>query len=278
MTERVTTRTGLALPRLGLGTWRMGEDRSRRRKELAALQRGLDLGLLLVDTAEMYGDGAAEELVGEALRGRRDQAVLVSKVLPVNASREGTRRACEASLRRLQTDHLDLYLLHWPGPHLLEDTLAAFADLVRDGKIRHYGVSNFDRAMMERAERLPGGESVAVNQVYYGLGERGPEWDLLPWCREHGVPVMAYSPFDGGDLLRHPVVCAVAERRRATPAQVALAWLLEQEGVVTFPKAGSVQHVEDDAAARDLRLGDDDRRELETALPPPSGPSPLATR
>lgn len=260
---------------LGLGTWRMAEDPRRREDELAALRLGLDLGMTVVDTAEMYGDGAAEELVGEAIRGRRDEVFLVSKVLPSNASAAGTVRACERSLRRLGTDRLDLYLLHWRGTVGLDETLDGFARLVDRGKIRHWGVSNLDLDDMEELVGLPGGDAVATDQVLYNLSRRGIEFDLLAWCEHRRLPVMAYSPVEQGQLLSHPAVAAVAQRHDATTAQVALAWVLRHDSIVTVPKAATPAHVRENAGALDLKLTDDDLSELDWAFPPPSRPLPL---
>ena len=260
---------------LGLGTWRMAEDRRRRAGELRALQVGLDLGLAVIDTAEMYGNGDAEELVAEAIGGRRDEAFLVSKVLPSNAGADATVRACERSLRRLATDRLDLYLLHWRGTTPLEETLKGFATLVDQGRIRHWGVSNFDRDDMDELVDATGGGAVATDQVLYNLSRRGIECDLLPWCVGRGVPVMAYSPIEQGRLLDHPALRAVAERHEATPAQVALAWVLRHDGVVTVPKAGTPEHVQENCGALDLRLTEEDRGELDAAFPPPAAPQSL---
>jgi diketogulonate reductase-like aldo/keto reductase len=267
--------SGEAVPALGQGTWHMGESRRHRQDEIAALRLGIDLGMTLVDTAEMYADGAAEGVVAEAIAGRRDEVFLVSKVLPQNASRRRTIAACEASLRRLRTDRLDLYLLHWRGHPPLSETLEAFAKLVDAGKIRHWGVSNFDGADMQELVDLPGGAAVATNQVLYNLTRRGIEYDLLPWCTARGIPVMAYSPVEQGRLLGHARLKAVAARHGATPAQVAIAWVLRQDGVFTIPKAGTAAHVRENHAALDLRLPADDLADLDRAFPPPSGPIPL---
>lgn len=260
---------------LGLGTWHMAEDARRRDDELGALRLGLDLGLTLVDTAEMYGGGNAEKLVGEAIRGRRDEVFLVSKVLPTNARADDTVRACEDSLRRLGTDWLDLYLLHWRGPAPLDETLEGFAKLVDDGKIGHWGVSNFDRDDLEELVGLTGGEAAATDQVLYNLGRRGVEWDVVPWCRDRGLPIMAYSPLEQGRLLDHPTLRAVAARHDATPAQIALAWVLGHDVVVTVPKAGTPAHVRENCGALELELTDEDLDELDVAFPPPTGPQPL---
>jgi len=266
--------SGRAVARLGQGTWRMGEQRARRAEEIAALRAGLDLGLALIDTAEMYGDGGAEELIGEALAGRREEAYVVSKVLPGNATRRGTIAACERSLRRLQTDYLDLYLLHWRQSEPLAETLEAFVALEKAGSIRAYGVSNFDRADLEESAGLRGGAKIAANQVLYGLEHRGIEWALLPWCRERGISIMAYSPLGSSSptvraLLRGRALQTIAERRAATPAQIALAFVLREAGVYAIPKAGRVEHVRENAGALEIELDADEIRELDAAFPPP---------
>ncbi|WP_285639986.1 aldo/keto reductase [Lentzea sp. NBRC 102530] len=265
--------SGETVPALGMGTWMMGDDPSRRAQELTALRTGLDLGLTLVDTAEMYGSGASEELVGEAITGRRDEVFLVSKVLPSNASAAGTVRACEASLRRLGTDRLDLYLLHWRGTVPFAETLEGFAALVEAGKIRHWGVSNFDLDDMRELTALPG--HCQTNQILYNLTRRGPEHDLLPWQAEAGIPIMAYSPVEQGRLLGSPALATVAGRHGATAAQVALAWVLRHPHVIAIPKASTAEHVRENAAARDLRLSPEDLADLDRAFPPPAGPTPL---
>jgi diketogulonate reductase-like aldo/keto reductase len=267
--------SGGAIPVLGQGTWRFAEDRRRREDEILALRFGLDLGMTLIDTAEMYADGAAEELVGEALAGRRHEAFLVSKVLPHHATRSGTIAACEGSLRRLRTSQIDLYLLHWRGDVPLGETLDAFQALVSAGKIRYWGVSNFDVSDMEELVALPGGSAVATDQVLYNLTRRGIEFDLLPWCRARGIPIMAYSPLEQGGMLGHPVLQSVAARHRATPAQVALAWLLQQGDVNAIPKAGTLEHVRKNQASLHLRLTKLDLAELDRAFPPPRKKRPL---
>jgi diketogulonate reductase-like aldo/keto reductase len=266
-----TLPSGEAVPVLGQGTWYMGDDRARRADEIAALRLGLDLGMTLIDTAEMYGNGAAEQPVGEAIAGRRDDVFLVSKVLPGNATRRGTIAACERSLQRLGTDRLDLYLLHWRGGTPLEDTLGAFETLTKAGKIRHFGVSNLDLADMEELWSLEGGAAAATDQVLYNLTRRGVEWDLLPWCRERGVPIVAYSPIEQGRLLRRPEVRAVAGRHGATPAQAALAWVLRHDDVIAIPKAGDPRHVQENRVALDLSLTEQDLAALDRAFPPPVG-------
>jgi len=231
----VTLPSGIQIPALGLGTWQMGETKARARDEIDSLRLGIDLGMTLIDTAEMYGEGGAELIVGKALEDRRDEVFLVSKVYPWNASRQGTIAACEASLHRLGTDRIDLYLLHWRGEHPLAETIAAFEALKAAGKIGAWGVSNFDTADMEELFSLPDGVKCAANQVLYNLSRRGIEHDLLPWCQARGVPVMAYSPIEQGRLVHHPQLIHIAKAYQATPAQVALAFLLEREGVIAIP-------------------------------------------
>jgi diketogulonate reductase-like aldo/keto reductase len=267
--------SGQAVPVLGQGTWNMAEDPRRRGDEIAALRLGLDLGMTLIDTAEMYADGAAETLVGEAIAGRRDEVFLVSKVLPQNASRRGTVAACEASLARLGTDRIDLYLLHWRGSHPLADTVAAFQTLQRDGKIGAWGVSNLDMADLAELAAVPGGGACATDQVLYNPGRRGIEFDLLPWCRARGVPVMAYSPVEQGRLLGHREIGRIAARHGATPAQVILAWVLRGDSVIAIPKAGRIAHVRENARALDLALDTDDLAAIDRAFPPPAKARPL---
>lgn len=271
----VTLPSGEPIPALGQGTWCMGDDKRRRAHELAALRQGLDLGLTLIDTAEMYGEGEAEKLVGEAIAGRRDDVFLVSKVLPENASRRGTISACEHSLRRLGTDRIDLYLLHWRGRVPLEETVEAFTRLCHDGKIRYWGVSNFDVADMEELIALAGKEGPAVNQVLYNLSRRGIEYDLLPWCRQRGIAIMAYSPVEQGRLIDHPELQRIGMKHDITPAQLALAWAIRNEGVSAIPKASHAAHVEENRAALDITLSADDLAALDRAYPPPSSPRPL---
>jgi diketogulonate reductase-like aldo/keto reductase len=267
---------GERIPALGLGTWHMGEDPAYRETELAALEAGLDLGLTLIDTAEMYADGATEELVGDAIAGRRDEVFLVTKVLPSNASHEKTIAACERSLRRLGTDRIDLYLLHWRGFPRLEETVSAFHELVEAEKIRHWGVSNFDVADLEELFGVPpNGPHVQTDQVLYNLSRRGIELDLLPWCHAHRLPVMAYSPFEQARLLGDPALRRVADRHGVTPAQVALAWVLRRDGVSAIAKAGTRAHVEENRAALELRLTGQDLAELDRAFPPPPEQRPL---
>ncbi|MNR82323.1 putative oxidoreductase [compost metagenome] len=267
--------SGLAVPVLGQGTWYMGDEAHRRNDEIASLRQGLDLGMTLIDTAEMYGDGASEKLVGAAIAGRRDEVFLVSKVLPSNASRSGTIAACERSLRRLGTDCIDLYLLHWRGRTSFAETIAAFEALQDAGKIRYWGVSNMDVDDMREIARAPGGDAMATNQVLYNLTRRGIEYDLLPQAQERGLPLMAYSPIEQGRLTEFPEVQDIAERHGVTPAQVALAWVLRQEGVIAIPKASTPAHVRENRAALDLQLTAEDLDELDAMFPPPDGPESL---
>jgi diketogulonate reductase-like aldo/keto reductase len=253
----------------------MGESVRKRKEEVAALRLGVDLGLTLIDTAEMYGDGVAEEIVAEAIEGRRDECFIASKVLPENSTRAGTIAACERSLRRLKTDRIDLYLLHWRGRPRLEETLSGFEALINAGAIRYWGVSNFDVKDMEELYALEGGTVCATNQVLYNLRRRGIEAGLLPWCRDRGIPIMAYSPIDQGRLLRDRVLTAVAIRHRATTAQIALAWALRQPAMMVIPKAATLEHVRENRAALDIRLTDRDLAELDRAFPLPRRPRPL---
>jgi diketogulonate reductase-like aldo/keto reductase len=270
--------SGKPVARLGQGAWQIGEQRSQRAGELKALHAGLDLGLTLIDTAEMYGNGGSEKLVAEAIAGRREHVYLVSKVLPSNASEHGTIAACERSLKRLKTDYLDLYLLHWQGSIPFAETLEAFTKLRDRGSIRHFGVSNFDRDELAAAHALDGGSALATNQVLYNLEHRGIEWALLPWCRKNGLAVMAYSPLgsDSTRLRTHPVLRKIAARRGVTPARMALAWLLREPDVFVIAKASSEAHVQDNHAALTLSLEASDLAELERSFPPPRGPTPLA--
>lgn len=270
MSATTTLPSGEAIPVLGQGTWMMGEQRERMADEVAALRLGLDLGVTLIDTAEMYGHGGAEKVVGEAIAGRRNEVFLVSKVLPSNASRNGVIRACEASLKRLHTDRIDLYLLHWRGGVPLSETIAVFEELRQSGKIRHWGVSNFDADDMEEMGRLARGNNAQTNQVLYNLTRRGIEFDLLPMCRRSGVPVMAYSPVEQGALADNAGLRAIAARHDATAAQIALAWVMAQPGVIAIPKATRLEHVRQNAAARDIRLTAQDLEELDRLFPAPT--------
>ncbi|AHK44808.1 MULTISPECIES: aldo/keto reductase [Ensifer] len=260
---------GRSVPVLGQGTWRMGDERSRAAEEVKSLQAGLDLGMTLIDTAEMYGNGASERVVGEAVKGRRDEAFIVSKVLPSNASRIGTEAACERSLKHLGIDHIDLYLLHWRGGYPLAETVAAFEALKKAGKIGAWGVSNFDVDDMEELLAVPGGKNVAANQVLYNLSRRGIEYDLLPWCQKRGVAVMAYSPLDEGRLLRNADLVHIAKAHQATPAQIALAFLKTRPGVISIPKTGSAERARENRDAMDIHLTPENLATLDNAFPPP---------
>jgi diketogulonate reductase-like aldo/keto reductase len=263
--------SGAQVPALGQGTWNMGEEGARKQNEVRALRMGLDLGMTLIDTAEMYGEGGAELVVGEAIAGRRDEVYLVTKVYPHNASFEGAQAACERSLRRLKVDCIDLYLLHWPGPFSLDETFDAFAALQKAGKIKDYGVSNFDLEGMRDAVDCG---APATDQVLYNLMKRGIEFDLLPWCREQRMPLMAYSPLEStgreqAALLGNPGLRAVAAAHGVTPAQIALAWVLHQDGVIAIPKAVDPVHLRANRAAADIRLSAEDLAALDRAFPPP---------
>ncbi|MGV1833782.1 aldo/keto reductase [Rhizobium rhizogenes] len=271
----VTLPSGITVPALGQGTWNMGENAARAKDEIASLRAGLDLGMTLLDTAEMYADGGSEEIVGRAIEGRRDEVFLVSKVYPHNASRKGTIEACERSLKRMNTDRIDLYLLHWRGEHPLAETVAAFESLKASGKIGAWGVSNFDVGDMEELFAVPNGRNVAANQVLYNLARRGIEYDVLPWCQERNIPIMAYSPIEQGRLLHHPDLIHIAKTYQATPAQVALAFLLERDGVIAIPKSSNTQRVAENRDAVSLDISDEDWATLDAAFPPPSRKKPL---
>lgn len=267
--------SGQEMPVLGMGTWRMGENPQHRQREIDALRHGLELGFSLIDTAEMYGEGGAEDVVGEAIARHRSKVFLVSKVYPHNASRKGAIAACERSLKRLNTDHIDLYLLHWRSSIPLSETLEAFQTLQKAGKIRSYGVSNFDTDDMKSALKLKGGQSICTNQVLYNLTRRGIELDLLPWCQQHSIPVMAYSPIEQGRLLGNAMLAAIAQEKGATAAQIAIAWLLHQKDVIVIPKSSRIEHIEQNYAASNIILNTKDLKNLETAFPPPDRPIPL---
>lgn len=263
------------VPALGMGTWRMGDEGALRAEEIATLQLGLDLGARLIDTAEMYGDGRSEALVADAIQGRRDQVFLVSKVLPSHASRPGTVAACERSLRRLKTDRIDLYLLHWPGSFPLSETVEAFMALQGAGKIRHYGVSNLDLTEMKELWRVPGGQGIATNQLLYNLTRRTIEPDLLPWLRERHIPIMAYSPIEQGRLPQNSKLAGFARRHQITPAQAALAWLLAQPDMIVIPKTSNRQRLRENLGALQHPLTPLQCQELDRLFPPPSHPGPL---
>lgn len=267
--------SGECVPALGQGTWMMGDSRARRADEIATLRCGIELGLTLIDTAELYGDGRSEQLVAEAIAGRRDEVFIVSKVLPSNASRRGTVAACERSLKNLATDRIDLYLLHWRGGVPFAETLEALMALQRAGKVRHYGVSNLDLAEMKEWWNTPGGAATATNQLLYNLSRRGIEWDLLPWLTERRVPVMAYSPLEQARLFKNPKFAVLAKQSGIAPAQLALAWLLARDNVMVIPKCSSVARVEENAEARDMALSAAQLAELDSVFPPPTGPSAL---
>lgn len=269
MVKTVTLPGGEKVPALGQGTWFMGEAAARRREEIEALRLGIELGATLVDTAEMYGEGLTEDLVGEALDGYRDRAFLVSKVYPHNASRKGVVAACERSLRRLKTDRLDLYLLHWRGSHPFEETIAGFEALQAAGKIRHWGVSNLDPDDMEEL-LAAGGAACAVNQVLYNPGRRGPEFDLFPLLARHQIPIMAYSPIEQARLPRSGALGRVAARHGVDPFQVALAWVMRRPDVIAIPKASRAAHVRANVAAAELVLAEQDLAEIDAEFPPPT--------
>jgi diketogulonate reductase-like aldo/keto reductase len=271
----VTLKTGEKIPQLGIGTWHMGERSGNRAAEAKAIAAALDLGITLIDTAEMYGEGGAEEVIAEGIKGRRDGLFIVSKVYPHNASRAGAIAACERSLKRLGTDRIDLYLLHWQGSHPLAETVAAFERLKADGKIRHWGVSNFDVDDMEELRAVRGGTACVANQVLYHLGARGIDFDLVGDSRDHGEMVMAYSPLGQGSILRHAALAAVARKHGVTPAAVAIAWTMRHPHVVSIPKAARLEHVRENVAAADLVLDAADLAALDTAFPPPKGKRPL---
>jgi diketogulonate reductase-like aldo/keto reductase len=280
--KKLQLQSGRTIPVMGQGTWLMGENPAKRQSELAALRTGLDLGLNLIDTAEMYGEGAAEELVGEAFRGRRNEVFIVSKVYPHNASLEGAVKACKRSLKRLGTDHLDMYLLHWRGDIPLSETIEAFQLLKQSGLILEYGISNLDLHDMAEAFKVKGGDKIVTNQVLYNLVHRGIEYDLLPWCRQHKIPVMAYSPIEHSPseqrvMLDNPHLIQVASEHAATPAQVAIAWLLHQ-GVIVIPKAATITHVRENHAAINIQLTDKDLFKLNHAFPSPHKKVPLEMR
>lgn len=273
--RRVTLRGGETIPQLGLGTWHMGEQRSQRGAEADALKLGLDLGMRLIDTAEMYGEGGAEEVVAEAVKGRRDEAFIVSKVYPHNASKAGAIAACERSLERLNTDRIDLYLLHWRGSYPLAETVGAFERLKADGKIRHWGVSNLDPDDLDELAGVPNGKNCVSDQVLYHLGSRGIDFDLIKQCADEKIMVMAYSPLGQGRILRNTALAKVAGRHGVSPAAIALAWTMRHSHVVAIPKASRPEHVRENLVAADLTLTAEDLAELDAAFPPPKRATPL---
>jgi len=280
MNRVVTFADGTELPAIGQGTWFMGEDAAQHHQEVAALQAGLERGLKLIDTAEMYADGGAERVVGEALRGRRDQAYLVSKVYPWNASEVDAVDACERSLARLNTDYLDLYLLHWRGNIPLEETLRAMQTLQQQGKIRRWGVSNFDSDDLHELLAEEGGAQCATNQVLYHLASRGIEYDLLPDCQQLAMPLMAYCPLAQAgrlraELMSHPTLTRIAQQKGISMAQLLLAWVIRKEGVMAIPKASSIAHVDDNAAALGVVLTSEELALINQAFPPPETKQPL---
>jgi len=274
--KTVTLPSGGQVPTFGNGTWHMAEDRSSRGEEIATIQHAIDRGVSLIDTAEMYAEGGAEQLVGEAIRERRGRVFLVSKVYPQNASRRSASAACERSLRRLGTDTIDLYLLHWRGHIPLGETVEAFEELQSAGKIRSWGVSNFDCRDMEELFAVAGGPGCSVNQVLYNLSTRGIEWDLEPLCRRHGIPIMAYSPLDQGRLLKHRGLQTAAASAGVTPAQLAVAWTLRKGDVIAIPKAATRRHLEDNLGAWNLELDTKVLGALDRLFKPPAGPEALA--
>ena len=275
MSRHVTLPSGETVPGLGQGTWQMAETSSRRAQEVEALRLGVELGMTLIDTAEMYGEGASEKLIAEALGPERDHLFLVSKVYPHNASRKGVVDACERSLMRLKTDRLDLYLLHWRGSVPLEETVAGFEDLRRSGKIRHWGVSNFDTEDMEELFSVEGGTKCATNQVLYNVTRRGPEYDLIPWMAERRMPLMAYSPIEQGRLPNAGLLHDIGRDNKASSYQIALAWLLQRPGVIAIPKASSPAHVRDNRRALEIQLSPDELRAIDAEFPPPKRKLPL---
>ncbi len=276
--KTVKLSSGKEIPILGQGTWRMGEKASQKTAEIDALKLGIDLGMTLIDTAEMYGEGGAERVVSEAIGGRRQEVYLVSKFYPYNASYQGVINACERSLSRLKTDYLDLYLLHWRGSIPLAETLEGLQHLKQAGKILDYGVSNFDTDDMEEAESLAGGKEIATNQVLYNLIHRGIEWDLLPWCQKRSIPIMAYSPVEQRAFVNDSRLKNIAVKHNATPTQIALSWLLHQDNVISIPKATNPQHIRENFTALDIDLTEEDIKEIDLAFKPPSHKMSLAMR
>ena len=269
MGKLVTLPSGESVPSMGLGTWHMGERIGNPKTEVDALSRGLDLGAALIDTAEMYARGGAERVVGSAIKGRRDDVFIVSKVLPHHASFDGTMRACENSLQRMEIESIDLYLLHWPGNHPLESTISAFEQLKTDGKIKHWGVSNFDTSNMQELYGIPEGKNCQINQVLYNLSRRGIEWDLLPWCRSKGLPIMAYSPIEQGRLLENKKLKALASEIGVSAAQLSIAWSIRKNDIITIPKASNLEHVSQNIDAWTIKLESTVLDELDRLFEPP---------
>ena len=269
MGKLVTLPSGESVPSMGLGTWHMGERIGNPKTEVDALIRGLDLGATLIDTAEMYARGGAERVVGSAIKGRRDDVFIVSKILPHNASFDGTIRACENSLQRMEIESIDLYLLHWPGNHPLESTVSAFEQLKTDGKIKHWGVSNFDTSDMQELYGIPDGKNCQINQVLYNLSRRGIEWDLLPWCRSMGLPIMAYSPIEQGRLLENKKLMALASGIGVSAAQLSIAWSIRKNDIITIPKASNLEHVSQNIDAWTIKLESAILDELDKLFEPP---------
>ncbi|SCY72275.1 aldo/keto reductase [Microvirga guangxiensis] len=275
MSRHVLLPSGETVPALGQGTWQMAENGSKRAQEIETLRLGAELGMTLIDTAEMYGEGASEKLIAEAFGHERAGLFLVSKVYPHNATRRGVVEACERSLKRLKTDWLDLYLLHWRGNVPLEETVAGFEDLRRSGKIRHWGVSNFDTSDMEELFTVEGGVNCATNQILYNVTRRGPEHDLLPWMSERTIPLMAYSPIEQGRLPKSGILQAIGHNRGASAYQIALAWLLQRPGIIAIPKASSPAHVRDNRQALEILLSPDELKAIDSEFPPPKRKRPL---
>ncbi|QQO08465.1 aldo/keto reductase [Breznakiella homolactica] len=275
MNTAISILDGKSVSALGQGTWYMGDDPRKRTDEIKALRTGIDLGMEVIDTAEMYGDGRSEVLVGEAIAGRRDKVFLISKVLPSNASRKGTKAACENSLKRLGTDTLDMYLLHWQGRYPFAETVEAMLELVKEGKIRSWGVSNMDVPEMEEFYSISGGNTCAANEVLYNLSRRGIEFDLIPWCGKKKLPIIAYSPIEQGRVLDNSALRELGEKHGVTPAQITLAWVLRMPGVLAIPKAGSPGHVEENFGALSVSLTEDDMEILDENFPAPGRKVPL---
>lgn len=264
------------VPLIGQGTWHMGENPSKKEREIKALQKGLDLGLSLIDTAEMYGDGKAEEVVGEAIKGRRPKAFIVSKVLPSNASRKGIALACEESLKRLGTDYIDLYLLHWRSSYPIFETVGALEILVEEGKILNWGVSNLDTTYMEEIFQLDSGKNCTTNQILYNPFRRGPEFDLIPWCQKNKIPIMAYSPMEQGRILNNKALVKIAEKHGTSTGQICLAWILMQDKMMVIPKSSTPKHIKENAKAWEIKLDEDDLKLINAQFPPPAKKEVLA--